>query len=207
MLQSLNIRPIPFVAAKQLLLKHHYLHSLPGGTKLGLGVFLNESLLGVITFGAGPALTYSLVKDAAPEDCLVLSRLWLSDLLPKNSESHVIAIALRHLKKYTRIRFVVSYADPSAGHVGTIYQASNWLYIGQSEAMPLFDIGDGKARHSRSLSHAFGSHSVKYLKSQGINVKLVDQAAKHRYIYFLDPKWRTKLNTKVLPYPKKGILK
>jgi hypothetical protein len=117
----------------------------------------------------------------------------------------VISVCLRYLKKYTTLKFIITYADPAQEHFGTIYQATNWLYTGLSEATPKFDIGDGKARHSRSLSHALGSHSLKYLSGCGLNVKVLPQVAKHRYIYFLDKIYRNRLKTLVLPYPKKEI--
>ena len=204
-LHDLNVSLIPMLAAKELLVRHHYLHSLPGGTKLCFGVFSGQRMLGALTLGAGPALAYCLVEGARPEDCLTLTRLWLSDELPANSESRVIGIILRALKKHTNLKFLVSYADPSQGHLGTIYQATGWLYTGLSSAMPLYDLGDGIARHSRSVSHTFGSHSIKYFIDHGINIKLVAQSQKHRYLYFLDPKWRTQLKGPILNYPKKEV--
>ena len=111
---------------------------------------------------------------------------------------------LRALRRSTSIAFLFSYADPTQGHVGTIYQATGWLYTGLSQATPLYDIGDGIARHSRSLSHAYGSHSIKHFARYGVEVKKVPQAAKHRYVYFLDPSFGHRLNVPVLPYPKKA---
>ena len=204
-LHDLKVSTIPMLAAKEILERHHYLHSLPGGTMLCFGVFCGQRLLGALTLGAGPALAYCLVEGAKPEDCLTLTRLWLSDELPANSESRVIGIILRNLKKHTNLKFLVSYADPSQGHMGTIYQATGWLYTGLSAAMPLYDLGDGIARHSRSVSHTFGSHSMKYFGDHGINVKLVPQSQKHRYVYFLDPPWRARLKGPVLNYPKKEV--
>ena len=200
--KDLNIAPISQIDAKEILIPNHYLHSFPGGTKLSFGVYLDARLLGALTFGVGPYLGYKLVKDASPDDVVTLTRLWLSDGLPKNSESHVIGIVLRSLRKETSLKFVLAYSDPAAGHVGTIYQATNWLYTGLSSATPLYDIGDGIPRHSRSLAHQLGSHSIRYLTYRGIVVKTVPQMAKHRYIYFLDDSWRTRLLVPVLPYPK-----
>ncbi|NQT72458.1 MAG: DNA methyltransferase [Chloroflexi bacterium] len=173
---------------------------------LSFGVFFEGRLEGAIVFGSGPAFAHRLVKGAFPNDCVTLTRLWLSDTLPTNSESRVIGIVLRSLRKHTTLKFVISYADPSVGHVGTIYQATNWLYTGPSSAMPLYDIGDGVARHSRSLSHTFGTHSVKHFKSCGVDVRLVPQSRKHRYIRFLDPSWQIRLRVPVFPYPKKGVV-
>ena len=203
-LQSIRVQPIPFMAAKRLLVRHHYLHSLPGGTMLAFGALVNGKLLGAITFGAGPQNAYALVSGSSPNHCLALTRLWLSDELPPNSESRVMSICLRALKKHSRVKFLVTYADPSQGHLGTIYQSTSWLYTGLSEAMPKFDLGDGKIRHSRSLSHSFGSHSIKHFENCGAKVKVIPQPRKHRYIYFLDKSLRSNLTVKELPYPKKG---
>jgi hypothetical protein len=200
---SLNITPISQIDAKEILIPNHYLHSFPGGTKLSFGVYLDARLLGALTFGVGPYLGYKLVKDASPDDVVTLTRLWLSDDLPRNSESRVLGFVLRSLRKETSLKFVLAYSDPAAGHLGTIYQATNWLYTGLSSATPLYDIGDGIPHHSRSLAHQLGSHSIRYLTSQGIMVKTVPQMAKHRYIHFLDDSWRTRLLVPVLPYPKK----
>jgi hypothetical protein len=201
--RDLKVVPISQVDAKNLLVSNHYLHSFPGGTKLNFGIFYQSILKGAITLGVGPFLGYGLVDRATPEDCITLTRLWLADNLPRNSESHVIGILLRSLQKETSLKFVLAYSDPAAGHLGTIYQATNWIYTGLSSAAPLYDIGDGTLHHSRSLAHGLGTHSIRYLTSQGINVKTVPQMAKHRYIYFLDDSWQSRLTVPVLPYPKK----
>ena len=112
---------------------------------------------------------------------------------------------LRSLRKHTTLKFIVSYADPAEGHLGIIYQATGWLYTGRSEAVPLYDLGDGVPRHSRSFAHAFGTHSTRYFQQRGIDVKLVPQVAKHRYIYLLDHSVRDRVSAWVLPYPKKDI--
>ena len=203
-LHSIQVSSIPPVTAKSIVTDNHYLHSMPGGTQLCLGIFTDDCLTGVLTLGVGPTNVYRLVARAVPADCLTLTRLWLSDDLPKNSESRVPGVVLRYLRRETSVKFVVSYADPSAGHVGTIYQASNWIYTGTSLAMPLLDLGDGRVRHSRSLAHEFGTHSRKYFAAHGITFTRIQQAAKHRYLYFLDRSWRNRLRVPVLPYPKKG---
>jgi hypothetical protein len=205
-LHSLEVRPIPTLSAKRLIEREHYLHSLPGGTRLAFGVFLGSRFMGALTLGVGPLNAYSLVQRATPDDCLTLTRLWLSDQLPRNSESRVLGISLRSLRRHTSLKFLVTYADPAQGHLGTIYQATGWLYTGLSKAMPLYDVGDGKARHSRSLSHAYGTHSLEHFSRHGVQVKLVPQQAKHRYLYFLDPTWRERLKGPALPYPKPEVV-
>ena len=201
-LHNLQVSPIPTQVAKELLEREQYLHSSPGGTHISLGVFLPHRLQGVITLGAGPYNSPSLVEGGTASECLTLTRLWLSDELPRNSESRVLGVVLRALKRQTELKFLVTYADPSQGHVGTIYQATGWLYTGLSEPTPLYDLGEGKTSHGRTVATRYGSRSIKYLRSQGLSLKLIPQDAKHRYIYFLDPSWRDRLRVEPQPYPK-----
>ena len=204
-LHSLLVKPISMVMAGDLLAPEHYLHSFPGGTQLAFGVFEGPRLQGALTLGAGPANAYALVEGARPGHCLVLTRLWHSDELPSNSESRVLGIVLRALRRNTEAKFLISYADPTQGHVGSIYQATNWLYTGLSQATPLYDIGDGRLYHSRTLSQILGTHSLKYLRGHGVQARLVPQEPKHRYVYFLDPSWKQRFKVPVLPYPKRGM--
>ncbi len=201
-LHSIRIVPIPSNIARKMMIKHHYLHSFPGGTQLSFGGFSENRLAGAITFGVGPTNAHRFVDGAEGRDCLTLTRLWLHDELPKNSESRVIGLCLRALRSHTNVKFVLSYADPAQGHVGIIYQATNWIYTGSSSAMPLYDIGDGVPRHSRTLSHAIGSHSMRHFADDGVIVQKIPQQPKHRYVYFLDRRWRSRLRTPELPYPK-----
>ena len=201
-LQDVRVRPIPQAVSKAVVIPNHYLHSLPGGTRLSFGIFLGSRLLGAVTLGVGPYNVPRLVAGASADDCLTLTRLWLSDVLPKNSESRVLGIVLRSLKLHTPLKFIVSYADPTHGHVGTIYQGSNWLYSGLSQPTPLYDLGDGRQRHCRSVATSFGTRSVRHLSDHGIPIELVPQGGKHRYFYFLDPTWQSRLRVSTLPYPK-----
>ena len=72
-LQLTHVQPIPNRVARDLLVREHYLHSLPGGTKLAFGAFVGKRLLGALTLGVGPIEGYSLVACATPDDCRVPS--------------------------------------------------------------------------------------------------------------------------------------
>lgn len=75
---------------------------------------------------------------------LSLSRLWLHDALPRNSETCVIAKALRMVQRRWlevhpprflndpyHVRKIISYAD-TRHHVGTIYRAANFRESGRT---------------------------------------------------------------------------
>ena len=112
-LHSIQVRPIPVKIAKEIIVRNHYLPSVPGGTQMTFGVFLEHRLMGAMALGVGPFNAHRLVEGAAPADCLTLSRLWLSEELPKNSESRVLGVVLRSLRKHTNLKFLLSYADPA----------------------------------------------------------------------------------------------
>ena len=51
--------------------------------------------------------------------------------------SRILAIAIRMLKhEMPGLRLLVSYADLNRGHLGKIYQASNWMYVGTQGMRP-----------------------------------------------------------------------
>ena len=198
------VQVIPPHVAREVLVRHHYLHSWPGATRLSLGVFLDRTIMGAITLGAGPINGHRLIDGAARDDVWTLSRLWLDDGLPPNTESHVLAVVIRSLRRFTAVKVVIAYADPAAGHVGTVYQAASWLYTGAPRSLPLLDLGDGVPRHCRSVGSAFSSHSVAYLRRRGLAAHQIPQPPKHRYVIFVDRSWRDRLVPAVLLYPKRG---
>lgn len=201
--QELEVKPVPLAAARALLKRRHYLHSMPGATQIALGVFARSRLMGAMTLGCGPANAHRLVEGAIPADCLTITRLWLSDDLPKNSESRTLGMALRVLRRQTTVKFVLAYADPSAGHLGVVYQAANFLYTGLSVSTPVYQVEDRPAVHSRTLSQVLGTRNLSYLKAQGLDVRPVRPEPKYRYAYFLDSTWGNHLLVPVLPYPKR----
>jgi lysyl-tRNA synthetase class I len=130
--------------------------------------------------------------------------MWLDDRLGRNSESRILGIILRMLRRgQSTIKAVVAYSDPLAGHTGTVYRAAGFLYLGQSVGMPLYKLPDGSLHHSRSLSHSFGTHSREHFRAFGVNVEVVEQTPKHTYVALVDPCWRDRLTRTVIPYPTK----
>ncbi len=201
-LQRLQVKPIPFRVVKPLLVRHHYLHSMPGGTQLAFGVFEGKLLVGALTLGVGPKHAYRLVEGARPDACITLTRFWLSDELPANAASRVMGVVMRALRRNTELGFVVTYADPAHGHVGTIYQATGWVYTGLSQPTGLLDLGDGVPRHTRSVGHAFGTHSIKHFAACGVPIRVISQEPKYRYVYFINPVLRDRLRVPAESYPR-----
>jgi hypothetical protein len=136
-------------AAIDMVVEHHYAHrKCP--ISWAWGIRDGKKLVGVLTVGkpVSWSVMCSLVKEtpeimktdehARSRDVYELNRLWCADGLPKNIESRFIGWCLRELKKLRPNLILVSYADGSKHHVGIVYQATNWMYTGQS--LPFKDI-------------------------------------------------------------------
>jgi hypothetical protein len=143
----MHVAPIASSTALGLVVQHHYLHRRTS-VVFSFGLFAAEQIVGVVTFGV-PAARH-LQIGACPSDpdaVLELNRLWVSDAMPRNSESWFLSRALALLPA----RIIVSYADTTRGHMGIVYRAANFRYAGWTDMerkTPRFDyITPGK--HTR----------------------------------------------------------
>ncbi len=122
-----EVEPVTYDQARTVMEEIHYTGRL-GSTSVKLGLYRGWDLAGVICFGTIPSNNARSI--CGPEHAravLELTRLALYDWAPRNSESWLIGQAFHWLaKNRPDISLLISYADPSAGHVGTIYQATNW---------------------------------------------------------------------------------
>lgn len=122
--------PITAREAAELVVAYHYMHRRPP-ISFAFGLFDNvDRICGVITFGI-PSSRHMLVSACRddPGNVIELNRLWVSDDMPRNTESWFIAHALRLMPP----RIVLSYADTSVGHMGYIYRAANFHYAGWTD--------------------------------------------------------------------------
>ncbi len=191
--KSLTVRRVNPSVVRSLIEREHYLHSMPASTRACFGVYLSGVLVGAVVFTSGARQGYRILEACEPDQVVTLARLWLADSLPRNSESRVLGIVLRDLRRTTRWKLVLSYADPSVGHVGVIYRASGWLYLGLTEPASYIELGDGRLHHPRSVSQRYGSNNVRHLRATGIAACRRKTNGKHRYAFVLDPAWRWRL--------------
>lgn len=225
------ISPISKNIAKSFVIKHHYTHKWTLCT-VAYGVYYkdypettffggyNNKLIGVLVYGnaVGRNASTSISTMLTNNNVLELTRLVLLDGYGKNIESYCIAESLRLLNKdYPQIKCILSYADSEAGHCGTIYQATGFLYQGDNYVdialMPNYSVSlSGPPNcewiHSRSVYARWKTHSVDKLKERiGRTFWRKRESGKHRYIKFISNKIENKklvksLKHKLLPYPK-----
>lgn len=115
-----------------------------------------------------------------------LSRLALRDDCPKNSES-VFLRKMFSLLREQGVDLMLAYADPAYGHMGTIYQATNWLYFGPSTGSACNDryVVDGKPVSSsglRKLSPTQKGREQALREMYGDRLQVFPRSRKHVYL-------------------------
>ena len=208
-LKDLEIRKIDFQEAKKYIKENHYSHTIASSVKLALGFYYKEELVTAIVYGCPVGRRVTQWLQIERENCVELIRLFSKDGLPPNTESYCIGKSFKYIKEnMPNLKYLISYADPNHGHVGYIYQATNWRYVGvQRRLLPERRIFiDGKETHARSLNAKHGSTSKKKLEEiYGDRLEIKSALKKHVYLMCLGNKkerrsWYKKFPEK--PYPK-----
>ena len=149
----MRLTPATKEAIRYACLHYHYAKAVPVNT-VGYNVY-NDSYewCGVILFGTGANNRIGSEYGLLQGQILELVRVALNGKQERTSQA--VAMALKQLKKDCPLcRMVVSYADCDQNHLGTIYQATNWRYVGTSmeNQQDSSWIVNGKRRHGRIIS-------------------------------------------------------
>lgn len=176
-------------AAKYAVENWHYSRILPTGKIVKIGVWENDKFIGCVLFsrGASPNLGTALNLDQT--QICELTRVALTK--HEAPVSQILVLAIKELKESNPgLECVISFADPKEGHKGGIYQATNWIYTGQSNPVIEYFI-DGRWRHTRGAYHDPRRPTAKKRQSPG----------KFRYLYPLNKKMKRELAKLAKPYP------
>lgn len=198
-------------AVRYACMKFHYAKSVPVNT-LGYSVYnARDEWCGVILFGMGAnkniGRAYGLVQGAALE----LVRVALNG--KQECTSQAVAMSLKRLRTDCPLcRLVVSYADCDQNHLGTIYQATNWIFVGthMRDGHDSSWIIHGKRVHGRIVSNWVRAHGGLHgLTREQFLQKFYDADArafvtrgKRKYLMPLDKKMRRQVAPLAKPYPK-----
>ena len=145
-----------------LIIANHYSHTTSKNRFLSLGVFYEDTLCGGVQFGKGirPKSKQAWGIQVTPDNAIEFDRLWLSDVCPRFSETVVISMTHKIIRKsYPHIRFILSYADGFQGYTGTIYKAAGYTEIAPINA-EFFMTPDGKRYHPISMYHRYKSRAT-----------------------------------------------
>jgi len=221
--------------AKAFVLAHHYSGTYPAA-RFRYGLYRRGELAGVAVFSvpcSSKVLTNVFPVD--PAAAVELGRFVLQDQVAGNGESWFLARCFEQLRG-SGIAGVVSFSDPLPrvtssgetvlpGHVGTIYQATNAVYLGRATARTIRILPDGRSfsdraeqkirkheqgwRYAAAQLEAFGADRLEEAAEPrawlatwlGRLTRPLRHQGNHKYAFAIDRSLRRHLPAS-LPYPK-----
>lgn len=190
-------------AIKYACMNFHYAKCVPI-VQYGFNVYENGEWCGVILFGSGATKNIATPFGLQQGEVLELVRVALNG--KQTTTSQCVAAALKKLRQMNPIlKIVVSYADLDQDHAGTIYQATNWIYLGRvNEGNRGAFIINGKKTHPRSVGAMGGVQSIQWVREH-LDPNAVEffTKGKHKYIFVYDKRMRKEYQKMHQPYPKK----
>lgn len=197
--KELIIKVIPAKIANEFVKKHHYSGKVVPNSNLHFGVFFENELHGVMSYGPSTdkSKLIGLVQGTKWNEFIELNRMAFDDVLPRNSESRAISKSIKLIKKNApHIKWIISFADACQCGDGTIYRASNFVLTGIKKNTTLKLDEDGNVYSDLTFS-AHKPNEKERLK----NMKPLD-GFQLRYIYFIDKSCRKLLTVPEIPFSK-----
>ena len=196
--KEIIVKVIPSNIANDFIRKHHYSGKVVPNSQLHFGVFIDDRLHGVMSYG--PSIDkrkiMPLVKNTKWNDFIELNRMAFDEKLPRNSESRAISYSLKLLKKHApQIKWVISFADGCSCGDGTIYRASNFVLteIRKNNNLKI-DPNTGEKIHTITAFHRNNLKEFrKWETAEGYQL---------RYIYFIDKEKQKDLAVPIIPFTK-----
>ena len=199
-LEKYEIKQIDYKLAMSIVIKEHYLHR-KAPCSVSFGLFLNNEIKGVVCYGtpSSAPLRSGIAGLENAKNVVELTRLWVCDSVPKNGESFLIGRTIKHAGK----EIIVSFAEINQGHVGIVYQATNWIYTGLSAKRTNWTV-QGLDKHCQTLADKYTSKEIR--DKFGDRFSIQERPRKHRYVFINAKGARRKklianLKYKKMPYP------
>lgn len=210
MIEKYTIKKITYEETKPYLLEIHYAKRMPS-ISYSFGLYRDGEMCGVITYGSPPSSTLrrGLAGDKNIKNILELNRLCLRDNL-KNEASILVGKSLKLLPP----SIVISFADTEQGHLGIVYQATNFYYCGLSAKRTDWKIKGQEHLHGQTIADRYRGipNRAEAIRAEyGDDFYLKPRPRKHRYVYFVGNKkiikqFKEDLKYQIQPYPKKENL-
>lgn len=158
--------------ADAIIVQHHYSHKVTKNSFLSFLVYYKGEVSGALQLGYG--INPKKKGEYNPDEVREFDRMWLSDDMPKFSETITLSLLHHYLRAVCpNIKYLISYADTSAGNNGTIYKAANYKLIKKSKA-DFYILESGERVHPVSMWHRHGTRRWDFLVKQYPNIKKAD---------------------------------
>ena len=159
-------------AADEIIQKYHYSKKPTKNSFLSFLVYWNGVVSGALQIGYG--IRPKEKGDFEPDEVREFDRMWLSDAMPKYSETIVLSLLHNHMKKkYPAIKALISYSDTSVGNQGTIYKASNYQLIDDIKA-DFYVLPSGERVHPVTMWHRHKTRAWDFLEKEYPGIRKAD---------------------------------
>ena len=135
-----------------MMVEHHYSHTVPVNSMLSLGYS------GMINCHGGVMLGYGVnPKKAKEPGTYEFDRMWLSDEMPKYSETIVLSLFHKYLKAtHPQVKKIISDRISPPGTTGLSTKRANYKYVGKIPCRH-YILPDGTRIHPVTFWHRHGT--------------------------------------------------
>jgi hypothetical protein len=150
--------------ADPIIIQNHYSHKVAKNTFLSFLVYHYGKVSGALQIGYG--INPRRKGTYNPDETREFDRMWLSDEMPKFSETITLSLLHHYLRKaHPEIKHLISYADNSSdvGNEGTIYKAANYKQIDKIKA-DFYILESGERVHPVTMWHRHGTRRWAFLQ-------------------------------------------
>ena len=180
------------------------------------GCYSDKVLMAVVSFGSvcfDPNHS-KLGKYAKDNDMKIiqLNRGGTRYDAPPNVPSQSVSLALKEVRKMFGNTIIVAYSDTDWNEIGTIYQSTNFIYLGLTDPKGQSNyIIDGKRMSGWTVRKKYGTRDMKRLTALVNDVVRIPLTKKHMYVFINARPLKKKMTLKyfrdsVKPYPKRKEL-
>lgn len=180
-----RVDTVPLVTCQRLVAAHHYAGGGPNTATFRHGLLRVDEPLRVwgVAWWIPPTRTAAEASwDGDWRQVLSLSRLVVVPEAPPNAASFLIGRSIALIRRDGRWRCLVTYADEWQGHTGAIYRATNWEYMGLTQAEPTFVDGKG-----RMVARKAGPNTRTRTEMKRLGYEEVGRFARHKFRRLISP--------------------
>lgn len=179
-MSTASVREIDYETAKSVILKYEWLGNM-GVTARAFGLFFGEEIAGVVCFGHPQGTIVNLLGKEHSDKVYWLARGACVHWAHPHSASFLINSACKMFQQPWKTskgelmpaKFVfLATADSDAGEIGTVYQASNWLYLGRTAEPTMYKFPHETAQQAKSydalVKNMVRTRSSRFMDEKGV---------------------------------------
>lgn len=177
------VKTVPLRVCTELVCQYHYARGGSNTATYRHGLFRRDAPSNLDCQGIAWWIppTKSAALATYPDDwrgVLCLSRLVVVPGVPKNACSFLLAASMRMIDR-GRWPCLVTYADEGQNHTGTIYKATNWIYVGKTKPEAMYTL------NGRMIARKAGPKTRTKAEMLAMGCVLEGRFSKHKYVHIV----------------------